>query len=271
MKCIIVIPIYKSIPDFNEIISLKQCIKVLFKYTISIVTYRKLDISYYTDLLKKTGITYSVVFFDKSFFENIDGYNRLLLSTKFYTCFNKYKYMLIYQLDAYVFSDELDYWCNQGYDYIGAPWFDGWHETKIDSQIIGVGNGGFSLRRTNKVLILIYKMKFFNKFFNVFFWILKLFPILRNIKKIIKIAGFLIKNNPEQKNEDYQIMILSGIYKNFKIAPANIALSFSFDANPTNLFEMNNNQLPFGCHAWMRYEKDFWSSFIKKDNLNLQE
>ena len=30
--------------------------------------------------------------------------------------------MLIYQLDAYVFKDELLNWANKGYDYIGAPW-----------------------------------------------------------------------------------------------------------------------------------------------------
>ena len=30
--------------------------------------------------------------------------------------------MLIYQLDAFVFQDDLAYWCQQNYDYIGAPW-----------------------------------------------------------------------------------------------------------------------------------------------------
>lgn len=30
---------------------------------------------------------------------------------------------MIYQLDAWVFNDELSSWCSLGYDYIGAPFF----------------------------------------------------------------------------------------------------------------------------------------------------
>src|SRR5262249_21397293 len=33
------------------------------------------------------------------------------------------------------------------YDYIGAPWFEGWERAPIDAPIIGVGNSGFSLLR----------------------------------------------------------------------------------------------------------------------------
>jgi hypothetical protein len=44
-----------------------------------------------------------------------------MLSIDFYKRFRDYKFILIYQLDAYVFRDELEYWCEQDYDFIGAP------------------------------------------------------------------------------------------------------------------------------------------------------
>ena len=47
----------------------------------------------------------------------------LMLSPFFYESFLDFKYVLIHQLDVFIFKDELNYWCNQNYDYIGAPWF----------------------------------------------------------------------------------------------------------------------------------------------------
>jgi hypothetical protein len=64
----------------------------------------------------------SVESFPKRYFENIEGYNELLLSASFYERFLDTKYILIYQLDAFFFKDELQEWCDRGYDYIGAPW-----------------------------------------------------------------------------------------------------------------------------------------------------
>jgi hypothetical protein len=39
-------------------------------------------------------------------------------SKQFYERFVAYDYMLIYQLDAYVFKDELDDWSAKGYDLL---------------------------------------------------------------------------------------------------------------------------------------------------------
>ena len=64
-------------------------------------------------------------------------------------------------------------------------------------------------------------------------------------------------------NEDYQIHQLSKLYSWYKIAPVKEAIKFSFDVNPSVLYKMNDSKLPFGCHSWNRYEKDFWEKFIK--------
>ena len=45
----------------------------------------------------------------------------------------------------------------------------------------------------------------------------------------------------------------------FKIASVETGLRFAFEVAPRLCFRLNNNQLPFGCHAWARYDRAFWS------------
>jgi hypothetical protein len=71
-----------------------------------------------------------------------------MCSIGFYEVFRQYEYMLIYQLDCWVFRDELEMWCDKGYDYIGAPFFVKWF---VDRGIY-VGNGGFSLRKISNII-----------------------------------------------------------------------------------------------------------------------
>lgn len=41
------------------------------------------------------------------------------------------------------------------------------------------------------------------------------------------------------------------------------ASHFAFEKHPSFLFSQNG-QLPFGCHAWRKYEYDeFWGKYIK--------
>src|SRR5205085_10271363 len=96
--------------------------------------------------------------FSARYFGDRVGYNRLLVSEQFYRAFADYEYILIYQLDCLVFSNNLDEWCRRGWDYVGAPWFKSWHprqcasleasEDPID-RLGTVGNGGFSLRHVD--------------------------------------------------------------------------------------------------------------------------
>lgn len=93
------------------------------------------------------------IFFHENYFKSIDGYNKLMLSPSFYKAFSNYEYILIYQLDAWVFKDELQHWCNQKYDYIGAPIYQ-------NNKLIGIGNGGFSLRKVDYCLKVLAYPKF---------------------------------------------------------------------------------------------------------------
>jgi hypothetical protein len=63
--------------------------------------------------------------------------------------------------------------------------------------------------------------------------------------------------------------ILSLLYKKcffheFSVAPVEKAIGFSFEKLPQKLYNLNHNNLPFGCHAWFKYDFDFWEPFIIK-------
>ena len=40
---------------------------------------------------------------------------------------------------------------------------------------------------------------------------------------------------------------------------------FSLERSPRHLFEKNNQELPMGCHAWERYDKEFMQKYCKND------
>src|SRR5690606_21812645 len=99
----------------------------------------------------------------------------------FYKRFLDYKFILIYQLDTFIFENNLDEWCKYDIDYVGAPWIDAEWIKKlknkisfIDKIILPVGNGGLSLRKVKKFyygsiylypLGIIWKKKWHEDFF----------------------------------------------------------------------------------------------------------
>jgi hypothetical protein len=257
LKAAVVIPVYKSEMDKYERISFTQVCKVLKNYPITIACPAGLNLNAYFDIYSNLLVEN----FDSDYFNGLAGYNQLLLSYNFYSRFEKYNYILIYQLDAFVFRDELEYWCNQGYDFIGAPWLISnlfpWLETGLypkrlyyfhrffrkGKYLSKVGNGGFSLR----------KVKAFT--FNL---------------KLFKSTSSKWKANEDNFFSHY----VKFINPFFRVASVETALKFSFDIYPQKAFELNSQNLPFGCHAWTRqdapYEDNFnfWKNKILKNGLS---
>lgn len=269
---VILIPVYKTQLNVNEIISLSQCCKILRGYDIVLVIPKNLDTKQYDLIATKNHVKLRVEFFDESFFLNISSYNRLLLCRKFYERFSNYKYMLIYQLDAYVFNDSLEEWCLLGYDYIGAPIIGKHHEYIFDRNTYRIGNGGLSLRNIHSFIncfhnhenlfsftnsIKLYKNSSKNIFFKtVLLPILMTFGIRNN---------FNFFNKKWHYNEDdFWSNLLNNSNLKLKTPPFEIAIQFSFERFPSELFQINDMKLPFGCHAWDKYEYEtFWSKYIR--------
>jgi len=259
--CCIIIPVYKNKLSEYEIISLKRCCTILRKYTIIFVTHNRLDCIAYNVICDENNVSYRYEYFNKKYFSNVSCYNALLLTKSFYTRFIDYEYMLIYQLDAYVFKDELEYWCRRGYDYIGAPWLNlNKSKTIPEFDIQAIGNGGFSLRNIKKFIALHNKrmstMRFFHflyyreipfkSFEDFLFFIPRLF-----LRIILLSLKFIFHKQHELENEDVK---WSKLIQKKGIFPSIMeAIKFSFENYPEYLYQLNNEELPFGCHDWYKY------------------
>ncbi len=53
-------------------------------------------------------------------------------------------------------------------------------------------------------------------------------------------------------------------FPEFKVASFETGLRFAFEVAPRLCFELNDRRLPFGCHAWHRYDRDFWEPHLLK-------
>ena len=226
--CCIVIPVYKDSLVLFEQTSLMQCVRVLGqKHDIYLVAPTDLDLSPYTSLFP--GFKFKVKRLAKGFFKDIPSYNHLCKRWEFYDTFKDYRYMLIYQLDCWVFEDKLDYFMGLGYDYIGAPWI------KVDQQLNKIvldkcGNGGFSLRKIDKFVEVCKKHK----------------------------------DETEDETVPEDVFFSTNCAPELIISPIAVGCEFSFEVGPSLLFKVNKNRLPMGCHKPYLFEfKNFWRNYIK--------
>jgi len=233
----VVIPVHKDQPSINEIISLRQVAKVLKDYTHYLVVSENLEV----DAYKTVDPALHIIRLDPSYFRSEESYNTLCRTPAFYEPFLKFKYMLLYQLDCFVFRDELLDWCERGYDYIGAPWLKREHIlkrfrklglTKLACFLNPVGNGGISLRNVDK-----------------FFRISKL---LRFVSTSIVFHEDILWCN-----------IAPILCPGFRIPDKATALAFAFEGDPELCLQLNGGKLPFGCHAWEKNGRAFWGKIFK--------
>lgn len=255
-KVAIVIPLYKKLISEYESISLRQCLKTCNNQEIVFIKPVSLDITSYIQIENP-----HIVEFEGHFFSSIAGYNRLLINPLFYKKFSDYEYILIYQLDAFVFQDNLRAWCELGLDYVGAPWInvepvERFRKSLVMSkysiirrlkQIVDfgkkeppwVGNGGLSLRKVRK------------------FYALSVF-----VSPIISMLGY------QNLNEDLiWSLLVPKYFPFFKIATFDQAVNFSIETSPTIALSYLNGEKPFGIHGWYSSKETLsqWTPFIMKE------
>jgi hypothetical protein len=268
---IVIITHKPSISNF-ELVSLRQCFKIFYARPIFIVCPERMDISEY--LVISDNVQFSFV--PPKYLESYRNFNRFKILPYLYKKFENFKYLLFYELDAFVFRDELDLWIAKGYDYIGAPWRKGWTDADKNSPFIGVGNGGFSLR---KVKSHIQVLKSFSYICtpNVIArrWLDDtIYRKFRSLPYII--ADLTIRNNTHflfnnfTGNEDvFWGLIADRNFNWFNVAPIEEAIKFSFEVQPRDQYIQNRYNLPFGCHGWWKYDLEFWRPFIENEGYNL--
>lgn len=270
MKVCIVIPIYSDVISSFEQVAMDQCFRILGSHPIYFVLPKGLEnfISKHPYVIRGQA-KYRT--FDDQFFTDIMAYNRLMKYTGFYQSFVSYDFMLIHQLDAFVFKDELIYWCKQGYDTIGAPLFEGHTDASAQSGMVSQGNGGFCLRNVLKCYDIVTKFKKL-QYTRTFEDANR--PFYINFYRYIKHQlVFTYSGYPYQPiiNEDlFWAEVIPDNFPDFKVPRPTEALKFSFEVNPEILYQLNNEQLPFGCHAWWKYNLNFWLPHINNFGYDIK-
>lgn len=257
-KCVILIPVWKYELYDYEIISLQRTISLYQHSDIADIMFLIPKIFDIYNLLNTNNIKYdkdSIFYcyvFDEEFFKSSITYNKIMLNYDTYSNLidkYEYEYMLIVQTDAYIFNEQLEYWINKNYNYIGSyegiiknyyinEVFDISHYT-IDNKFPLIHmNGGFSLRKMQYCI-----------------------DILKNIGIL---SDYIFQSNFATYGED----LIYSIYTNNQISALD---SIKFGYSHIFFYDsyaINNYQLPFGAHAIHR-NIDLLN-FVKEFNNNLK-
>jgi hypothetical protein len=210
------------------------------------------------------------------FFIYPDGYNRMLMGSRFYEAFEQFNYILIYQLDCLVFRDELDEWCAKDYDYIGSPWRDNYSDDSSEASW-KVGNGGFSLRKVSTALRVLRKRIKRGSIYPVpppyrprpGFWNWLIENSINRLKQHLNLWTVEDELQNYRENEDrwWSIDVLK-VVSDYKKPTVEEALRFGFEVEPRECLKMTGGKLPFGCHAWWKQDREFWEEVLKQQKLS---
>lgn len=265
-RAIVVIMAHTSKPTAAEAASFDQCLRVLGRHAIAIVCPKSLDAGYYLKRCDDAQVEPDVQRFEDKWFRSVNTYNKFMLQPDFYRRFAKYEYMLVYQLDAWVFNDELENWCEKKYLYVGAPFFNDRGE-----RFPFAGNGGFSLRHIRSFIAVLedsYTPAQWN--YDFMFVRIPARTVLRGmVKRLIHISEMTLCRISTKwycamchEHEDFIFAkVFSLLGRNNVPLPQEAAL-FAYERSPEGLFEETGHRLPFGCHAYEKYGRNFWRTWI---------
>lgn len=267
--CKIIVPIYQLNLSVDEEIALVQLRKKLNNYPICFISPESLDIS---NVIKPGE---SIQRFPDHYFKGLEGYNTLLKSSVFYNSFLGHEYILIVQLDCLILGDDLEEWLQVGWDYIAAPWFKGFAGDHAPG-LWRVGNGGLSLRKVESFLRVLKQTitagaiypRWGHYSWTPPFEFLEA-DLYRKISALNALNPFSRQHSVEDelKRFPYNEDVFWGIEarkfdQSFKVADVSEGLNFAFEVSPRWCFKKTGRRLPFGCHAWARYDRDFWEEVL---------
>lgn len=273
----VLIPVYSSTLSALEIVSLKQCLRILKQHPITLVTNKKVDLTVYKEAYREEGVVFNLELFEETFFGSVFAYSQLLLNRSFYQRFAQYDYVLIYQLDGFVFKDELAYWCSKNFDYIGAPWFLHYGKGYTGNKLWKVGNGGVSLRKVSTILntfdapFPLLSSWFFIKSIRL----KQLIPMsLRTLRMLFvliftkkTVESILNEYTDERVNEDC-FWAEAFQHTNLKLHIPDVLTGarFCLEKKPSYVYNLIGKQLPFCCHAFEKFEyENFWKEIIQRE------
>jgi Protein of unknown function (DUF5672) len=217
-------------------------------------------------------------YFSRKFFGSARAHGRLLYRPGFYKEFEDYKYILIHHLDALVFSDQLMEWCGTDVDYVGAPWIPGPTNASWLTEA-AVGSGGLALMKVESILNVLREryrtdpVKYcddqladlFKGLASILVYPKRLTPnwlqgrSTERLSKRLQNLEVIVRHNDSFWSYDAVKYVPS-----FRIPDWKTALRFAFEEDPRHCFELNERKLPFGCHAWHKWDRSFWEPYLIK-------
>lgn len=264
----VVIPIHQTKLLPFEQVALNRCVEILGSHPIVLFKPESLPV----DNLSRRYPQLRHESFADHFFSGVAGYNRLLLADEFYARFSAYEFMLVYQLDAFVFSDQLLKWCERGYDYIGAPWIPKpdipsrltltraaarrrifrlrnkqYHNRPMDhhaQQHYSCGNGGFSLRRIDRMR-----------------------EVLKCMAK--RAEPYRLGRRTPWAEDIFFSIEVNRYRRHLRIPRFETAAQFAWETFPNVASYFTDGELPFGCHAFNKLHRDDWRPIFARLGFSL--
>jgi glycosyltransferase involved in cell wall biosynthesis len=253
--CRVIFPVYQTNLSDMEQQTFSRNLETLKNHPVVLVCPEGLDVS----LLQTNHPALKIEFFPAEFFAGVEGYNRLMLYPPFYERFLDVDYILICQLDVFVFRDELQEWCNRPYDYIGAPWIATPRNSLIpklnrffgrlfgkkyprDPIFYKVGNGGFSLRRTKRF-----------------------YEISSRNQAVITSYLEATKQEIYATEDVFWSLKAPELDPDFRIPDYREAVAFAMDRKPDIAMKINGGMLPFACHGFNKPKvRKFWKPVLEQ-------
>jgi Protein of unknown function (DUF5672) len=242
------VPLHRPRLDADEEVSVRHLRAHLGRYDTFVVAREGLDVP--LDLPVKNFP-----------FSTHREYCDLLLTAAFYEAFSGYEHVLVYQLDCLVLDDELEAWCERGFDYVGAPWVRRGPDGR--PFFTGVGNGGLSLRRVETFLrvleVAARPLERARLAATQSAAAARRFAVrLPRVRAAARAAlGARYRYEDKFWSDEAPRLLPS-----FRIPPADVAVGFAFETEPRFCFERNGGRLPFGAHRWAFHDRAFWEPYL---------
>ena len=212
---------------------------------------------------------FGIVRFADRYFGSANAQTRLMMRPEYYEAFTDYDFILTYQLDALVLSDQLLHWCDAGFDFIGPA------NHGLSDRLSVVCSGGFSLRRVQRFLDILRSDSYAIDPDEYWQRItadrsalsrLSLLPkrYLKRLKRFNSVQREIGKFLTERVllEDVFFVENARRFDPTFKLPTVKEAISFAFDETPRVAFELNSNRLPFGAHAWYKQDRQFWEPYL---------
>ena len=255
-KVKVVVPIYKTSLGDRELSSFLNNAQKLSRYPMVLLAPEGLNIDAITTLAPQAEVMrVSTNWLGPN---GIAGYNDMMMSKSFYQLFDDCEYILICQTDAWIFRDELEQWCDGGYDYIGAPWPKRRrYSMPIISQYLWLRRKLF--KRNGRLL----RQDYFKKVGNGGLSLRRIDSFIKACDTYAQRIEYFKSHTGTRYNEDWFWALIP---TEFHYPTFEKALGFSFDVNPKTCYHLSKNSLPFGCHGWFKKRNiEFWAPIIEGD------